>query len=66
MNSPTDCTIPCKPTCGSCDTNGDCLTCPLGKYLNMDNSVCESCNPRCKICSLFDKNQCLECKENPE
>lgn len=29
------CIIPCDPTCLSCDSNGKCITCPLGTYLTM-------------------------------
>lgn len=44
-NEPTNCTLPCDPTCKECGLDGKCTKCEDGKFLNT-SKLCEECDKK--------------------
>ena len=53
----------CSDNCISCSTKDHCNNCEEMYKLKDDNSACEEIISNCKILD-FEKDKCLECKEN--
>jgi proprotein convertase subtilisin/kexin type 5 len=66
--------LPCDYSCATCDTAGNCITCPTNRVLNgtsglcvcIDyyyelNKVCIACHYSCLTCYSTQNTSCLSC-----